>query len=401
MTRSCPCCGGAHGTHHFATPPMPVAAALLLRSAEAARATAQRAMSMWHCPDCGYLWNAAFEPELIRFDADYEGTQIHSPRFRAYLEGLAARWAARWPQARRVIEVGCGQGEFLEALSPCCPAELVGHDPAARLPQAGRAAIHAKLLPPPPGDMQDCADVVLSRMTLEHIAQPLAFIEAKAGWLRDGGTLAVQVPDAEPTIRDAHVCELQYEHVGYHARRSLTALLGRAGLQPFALETDYGGQHLAAFARKPGPGAGPAAPSPRDMEGAAAITPDAVARLAREMAAFGPGWDRRLRSWRDAGYRIHLWGAGSRATAFGAHLPDPGLVTSVIDINPRRSGTYVPGAGWRSDAPETLRGQKGVCIVVMNRVYVAEIAARLAELGAVGEILVADDGVSARGPASA
>lgn len=385
---NCPNCRGANALPAFETAPMPVASALLVQSADEARAMPRRPLAMHHCPNCGYLWNAGFDEALIRYDADYEGTQIHSPHFRAYLDALARDWAALWPDARRVIEAGCGQGEFLEALSAHCGAELIGYDPAARAPRAGRAAIRPTLLPDAPDTPDAHADAVLSRMTLEHLPLPGDFIAAKARWLVDGGMLAVQVPNAEQTIRDTQVCELQYEHVGYHSPRSLLALLDACGLRPVALRDDYAGQHLSAFARKPGaalPGSGPSVTALPDP-----VPASAVAALGRAQAAFGARWNRRLKDEALAGRAIHLWGAGSRATAFGANLPDPGLVSGVIDINPRRAGTFVPGTGWETLAPDRLRGQSRLCVVVMNPVYVDEIATRLSALGADATILAMD-----------
>jgi len=43
-------------------------------------------------------------------------------------------------------------------------------------------------------------DLVINRMTLEHIPHPRRFIQTMTEWLAPGGTLITQVPNAARTI---------------------------------------------------------------------------------------------------------------------------------------------------------------------------------------------------------
>ena len=75
------------------------------------------------CTSCGFVWNAAFDVALMRYDEDYESTQTVSPTFNRFHERLARDLIARFDlSGRTIVEVGCGQGEFITML-----AELGGN----------------------------------------------------------------------------------------------------------------------------------------------------------------------------------------------------------------------------------------------------------------------------------
>ena len=371
MIVQCPCCAGSNTAYAFSTSPMPVAAALLVFNAEESCNLPKRSLDLWHCSTCGFLWNISFESALVRYDCYYEGTQIHSPHFVRYLDELANIWAARFsPETRRVIEVGCGQGEFLEALSSQITAKLIGYDPAIREgPRYKNIEMHATSLPNPSTTSQR-ADIILSRMTLEHIDNPVEFLAQKQRWLTPQGIMAVQVPNAARTFAQAEVCELQYEHVNYFTPAALIALVERLGLKLVISEVDYADQHLSIFAQH----STSLAVQPVEAQVLS------IDKLRQKQLLFGANWHTRLQAANQAGQKVWLWGAGSRATAFCANLPDPSLIAGAIDLNPARQGSFVPGVNIQTYTPDHLAGQSNLCIVVMNSVYLKEISENLASM---------------------
>lgn len=378
MTSACPCCGAPQPQPLCRTASQPVNSCVLVASRARSLEFPRRALELWACAACGFVWNAAFDAAAVVYDTDYEGTQIHSVVFREYLTDLASNWLAHC--GRRVgsiLEVGCGQGEFLEALSVVTGADLHGYDPAWRGVGGGRATIVADALPDVPTRR---ADVVVNRMTLEHIADPLPFVRRMAEWLTPGGTLITQVPDAARMIELQLACDLVHEHVNYFSGASLTALLRRAGFVETTVTREYAGQHMTAFARYEG--------SPESDE--RPLRRDDLDRFATAVADFGTTWDTRLRDFVARGRRVVVWGAGSRATALLASLPEPGLVSFAVDINPRRNGTYILGTGCPTHLPEVLRGERRLAVVVTNSIYVEEIRAELDRLDASAELVTID-----------
>jgi SAM-dependent methyltransferase len=330
------------------------------------------------------VWNATFDAAAVIYDTDYEGTQIHSAVFRDYLADLAVAWLSTCDErVESILEVGCGQGEFLEALAAVTSADLTGYDPAWRGSGGDRAEIVAAVLPDAPAQR---AGVVLNRMTLEHIADPLPFVRRMAEWLAPGGTLITQVPDAARMIEKQLVGDLVHEHVNYFTGASLTALLRRAGFVEMRVSREYADQHLTVFARRVGtPGADERPLDQYDLD-----------RFARSVNDFGPSWDARMREFVAQGCRVVVWGAGSRATALLASLPEPGLVSFAVDINPRREGTYILGTECPTHLPEVLRDEQQLAVVVTNSIYEGEIRAELNRLEVSAELVMLD----ATGPAA-
>jgi 2-polyprenyl-3-methyl-5-hydroxy-6-metoxy-1,4-benzoquinol methylase len=63
----------------------------------------------------GLVYNAAFRPELMTYDDNYQNEQGVSGYFRQHLE-MVADLVARHLGRQRLVEVGCGKGFFLELL---------------------------------------------------------------------------------------------------------------------------------------------------------------------------------------------------------------------------------------------------------------------------------------------
>jgi len=60
-----------------------------------------------------------------------------------------------------------------------------------------------------------------------------------------------------------------------------------------------------------------------------------------------------------------------------------------IDVNPRKSGRFVPGGGQQIVEPNSLRELHPDVIILMNAIYRDEVASDIARLGLNPEILVA------------
>jgi hypothetical protein len=60
--------------------PVPIAQNLILPTSEAARHCPAGELDMRRCTACGFVWNAAFDPDLMVYDAAYDSIPQKSPR---------------------------------------------------------------------------------------------------------------------------------------------------------------------------------------------------------------------------------------------------------------------------------------------------------------------------------
>jgi len=125
--------------------------------------------------DTALIENAAFDPNLIQYDTDYQNNQALSASFETHMKGVLEILKSRYPAGTRVVEVGCGKGDFLELLQADGTFEVTGYDGAY---EGSNAAIEKRFLSA--ADKLD-ADLVVLRHVLEHIQRPHEFLQLLSG----------------------------------------------------------------------------------------------------------------------------------------------------------------------------------------------------------------------------
>lgn len=333
------------------------------------------------CGDCGFVFNADFDPALVHVGPDLEETQAASPAFRRALADETADLVARHGlQGERILEIGCGKGEFLAGLATAADGRGEGWDPAFVPGRAGpgeaRIRLHRRLF-----DGADAAaarpGIVVCRMTLEHMARPTDLVDlARTAAATTGAPVVFTVPDALHLLRTGNPFEVHHEHAGYFTPGSLARLFRRRGLAPTALDTTSGGRILRIEAVP-----GTPADAPLAGEEPPAETVASALGFAAAAAVTLDRWRARIVDWRAAGGGVVLWGAGSRATTLVNLLGVGAEVSAVVDANPHRDGSFVAGTGHPVVVPERLPAIRPRLAVVLNPVYRDEVRGMLADVG--------------------
>jgi hypothetical protein len=381
---SCAACGAAGGEAVVTLRDVPSNSCLMLPSAAEARAWPRGDIALRRCADCGFIANRSFDAALTEYSERYEPTQGWSPSFRRYHEDLAQRIAAAAPGARRIVEIGCGQGEFLHLLCGLTGADGLGFDPcldarrgdvvAAR---AGSVRLVGDFFGEAAAEAVQ-ADLLVCKMTLEHIPAVGHFAglcARVAGNGAPGMRVFIQVPDSLRILREIAFEDIYYEHCNYFTEASLVALFARYGFSAEAVFRDYDGQYLGLLARF----GSWSAPSPE-----ADRTAGLAARYAVAQAGKVAEWRRVI----TAAGRVVVWGSGSKGVSFLSALGAAAdRVSHAVDINPHRQGMHMVGTGHPIVGPDGLPAIRPDAVVVMNRVYRAEIAAMLGGLGLAPRLL--------------
>jgi hypothetical protein len=195
------------------------------------------------------------------------------------------------------------------------------------------------------------------------------------------------IPEVTRILKLRAFWDIYYEHCTYYSPGSLARAFRSAGFDTTSLSTEFGDQYVAISA-VPGEGAGASL--------AEEETPAQLARMVDDFAAhidlLHHRWREWVRSQRDSNRRVVLWGGGSKAVAFLTTLGlSPEDMELVVDINPRRTDTYVSGTGQRIVEPEFLRHCRPDSVVIMNPNYRGEIAAQLEGMGLAPQLLSVED----------
>lgn len=369
---------------------IPVLCGVHWASRDEALASPLGRMLLGHCPGCGYVRNLAFDPAVLVYDTTMDTNLHHSPAFQAFSTELVTHLAARYPlRGGTVLDVGCGQGEFLRELCRVAGCRGFGYDAMYAGPVGPDAsgavffAGHAPL-----DDDTPPFDLVTSRHWVEHLADPYGFLvrlRELAGDRRVYGYL--EVPDAGYDLATAG-WEVIYPHVSYFDGYALCRMVERAGWRVEATGRLFSGmfRYVEISVNADGPRAGSieaAGPDDRDRQLAA------IAGFAARHAAERDRWRRTVDRLVADGDQPVLWGAGSRGVQF-LNLADPDRrLAAVVDVNPRKWGRFLPVTGHEVTAPERLAGLGTRSVIITNPAYRTEIDAALRRLGVDAELLVA------------
>ena len=379
---SCPACGSHEMSSFYTHKGVPVHSVMLLRTRQEALSYPKGDIELALCSACGLITNVAFDVRLIDYSTDYESTQQFSPTFRSFNHELARNLIDRYDvREKTIIEIGCGQGEFLSLLCELGDNRGIGFDPA----YTGRTTRNDSERLTFVQDFYSekyatfCADLYCCEMTLEHIQDVATFVGSirKAVGDVEDTVIFFQVPNATKIFRDLAFWDIYYEHCTYFTSVSLARLFASAGFSVLDLRTEYDEQYLLMDAKANG-GGGAATST---VDGTLAALIQDVNRFGSEVQGKIEGWRRHLTELRDAGRRVVVWGAGSKCVAFVTAIGMSEAVEFAVDINPLKHGTFLAGCGQEIVAPESLTDRRPDLVIVMNPVYEKEISRDLKTLG--------------------
>jgi C-methyltransferase C-terminal domain/Methyltransferase domain len=364
----------------------------LWSSRAAARSAPKAKMGITYCEHCGHLFNRYYNDDLVDYEGDYENSQIFSSRFRRYAEELSDRLIATYNlRQKNIVEVGGGRGDFLRIICDRGNNNGVSFGPSYRpapedvVPANIRFVTDyytAKYAEVP-------ANLIVCRHVLEHFWQPHELIDAVRRAVGDRKDLVVyfEVPNGGLILREQLFWEFIYQHPSYFTPSSLAKLFIICGFQVHDIQESFDGQFLAIEASAPPHGAVPDGDSfCENMSTTAALGWALNAAFNARVAS----WRDRLEQLRDKRQRVVAWGAGAKAATF-LNVVDPvgSFISHVVDINPRKTGRFVPGSGQQIVEPNSLRELHPDVIILMNKIYRDEIASYTAGLGLNPEFLAA------------
>ncbi len=140
------------------------------------------------------------------------------------------------PQQGRILDFGCGSGEFVET---CNAAGFVGagFEPGEDYAQYAR---EVRKLDVQTGRWQDVAfegqfDAITSFHVFEHLVDPCAALERMLTWLKPEGFIYLETPHALRGIERKGFASLHFAHTLGFTRYTMEALGAAVGLKPVAI----------------------------------------------------------------------------------------------------------------------------------------------------------------------
>ena len=235
----CPNCASSGMLLFYEVNEVPTNSCIMLSSYQEALDYPRGDVSLGFCPTCSFISNVKFQPKLTEYSGRYEETQGFSETFNKFHYDLGNNLITRYGlHNQKIIEIGCGKGEFLSLLCEIGGNQGFGFDPAyveerQQLTTSGQVTFIKDFYSEKYSQYQ--GDFIVCKMTLEHIHNPLDFvniIRRSIGNKLDT-IIFFQVPDATRIIKDCSFEDIYYEHCSYFTPSSISYLFQKSGFEIF------------------------------------------------------------------------------------------------------------------------------------------------------------------------
>ncbi|MBI5801719.1 MAG: methyltransferase domain-containing protein [Verrucomicrobia bacterium] len=376
---TCPGCGGIQLSPTWRIPRQPVVLNYRFATAAAALRVPRRDLRLAQCGGCGLIFNAVFDSAVIPYDECYENRQGCSAAFQAHLQAQVRRLVRRLPaRDGRVLEVGCGKGDFLRLLCREAGARGVGYDTSYEGPpvaEDGRVRFEQHYVSA--REVESPFDMVVCRHVVEHIGEIGSFLRELRAIAAAAGDPVVVIETPAFEWIAAHDCfwDVFYEHCNYFPRPSLARLCRLAGFKVERQTAVFGGQYqwLELRVRQ------------RCWPACKAATVVRLSPFAKRAERMVQALEKRLRQ-HGAARGWAIWGAGAKGVALvnRLHRLPPALV---VDSNAAKQGGFIPGSRVPIVAPDDPCLRDLSLVLIANPRYAPEITCALRQAGIAPTIL--------------
>lgn len=279
-----------------------------------------------------------------------------SPEMRAYRLAQFGAWLEQHQlRGGKVLEVGCGRGEYLSLLGEA-GAEAFGieHQPDAvtTCRTAGLRVEQGFVDGPETRLALGPFDGFAILNFLEHIPEAHRCLQGIAANLADGATGLVEVPNFDMILRAGLFAEFIPDHLYYFTRDTLAGLLQTNGFEVLDCRPEWHDYVLSATVRKR---------RPLDLTGLNACQSGLKASFEQFLAGFAPR-------------RVAIWGAGHQALALISLMDLAGRIAYVVDSAPFKQGRFTPATHLPIVPPARLAEGDVDAVIVLAASYSDEVA---------------------------
>jgi len=367
----CLICGGTRLEDFLRIPRVPLSFSFVNLRQDTAKMVERGDIVLTVCHTCGHLFNSRLNPLDFSEVQDCSNPLHYSQFFQNYAHELVQEMIEIYNiRNKRVVDIGCGQGEFLKLICELGSNQGVGIDPIAKSDDGAKNIRFRKETFTASTELPE-ADLICARQTLEHVLNPVTFLRSVYQKIQhqSEGLIYLEVPNGEWILEERSYWDVIYAHVSYFTKISLHQALQLAGFQVMEIKRRFGGQYLTAIANN------------RDnLEIKSPEIFNDCDDLSRLVNEFSRDYDKKLAYWSafmgDAHKNnkiVAVWGAGAKGTQFVNAVDSRCQIPYVIDLNPKKQGGYIVSTGHPIVAPTILLESPADILIIMNKIYQSEI----------------------------
>lgn len=284
-----------------------------------------------------------------------------SPEMRSFRLRQFGAWLDTYRLAgSKVLEVGCGQGEYLSLLREAgADAFGIEHRPeSVEACQAAGLKVAQTVIDGPETRLANGPfDGFAILNFLEHIPDAHRTLQGIAANLCDGATGLVEVPNFDMILAAGLFAEFIPDHLYYFTRQTLTNLLESNGFEVLECRPEWHDYVLSATVKKR---------RPLDLSPLAACQAGLKASFDAFLAEHGDGG-------------VAIWGAGHQALALISLMEIAPHIRYVVDSAPFKQGRFTPATHLPIVPPTRLESGEVDAVIVLAASYSDEVARTIRE----------------------
>lgn len=332
-------------------------------------------LNLYQCKECGLV---QFDCEPVGYYRDvirsggFTTTMVNLRRsqYRHFIETYGL-------EGKKIIEAGCGQGEFLSVLEEF-PVTACGIEHRESLVEKAREkgllvwkqfAEEGEVLRPEDGSITGPYDAFLSFNFLEHQPEPVKMLKCLAENLTEEGLGLITVPSLEYILQYDGYYELIRDHLAYYTFDTLRFVAEEAGFEVLEEEL-INRDTLSVIVRK--------RKAPRPLEKREPIKVDAEG-LKKSLSAIGDEIQALILKLKAQDKSLAVWGASHQGFTLAATTALGEFADYIIDSAPFKQGRYAPSSHLPIVAPEYFHQHPADAILIVAPGYTEEIAGSIRE----------------------
>lgn len=380
ISARCPVCGNHVAVPFFDGGRQPLATLGWPKSRVEALEMERLPLDFVQCPACTHVYNRSFRYGSVPYQNNPNLMFNTGAIWKNHLAETRKMLLEVLPVQPTVIEIGCGEGHFVRGLAESCTeGRFVGFDPNTGAESGRGVEFYARLFEPFEDVPAFAPDLLIVRHVLEHftelagLLEPLAWSasqQSKPCWL------FAEVPCIDRVFSSGRLSDFYFEHVSHFTTRSFLALAQRLG-EVQTMGHGYDGEVVYGLVKLVA----------NDSMINTACRAD---KFYTEAAGSIERISEQLAELASSGASVVIWGGTGKSAAFmHQYGVDAQRFPLVVDSDPDKAGTFVPGLGQEIAFRDALKSMPVDVVIVPPQWRARDIVVEMAREGiTAGKVLI-------------